>query len=61
MPPAVVDEIGDGVTGVGVGDDVFGLGTKTQAEFAVLKSWALKPASVDWSVAGRGRRGCGSR
>ena len=48
----VVDEIGDGVSGVTVGDDVFGCGSKTQAEFAVLDSWALKPASVDWSVAG---------
>jgi NADPH:quinone reductase-like Zn-dependent oxidoreductase len=47
-----VDEIGDGVSGVAVGDDVFGCGSKTQAEFAVLDSWALKPASVDWSVAG---------
>ena len=48
----VVDEIGDGVSGVAVGDDVFGCGSKTQAEFAVLDSWALKPASVDWSMAG---------
>jgi NADPH:quinone reductase-like Zn-dependent oxidoreductase len=48
----VVDEIGDGVSGIAVGDDVFGCGSKTQAEFAVLDSWALKPASVDWSVAG---------
>jgi NADPH:quinone reductase-like Zn-dependent oxidoreductase len=48
----VVDETGDGVTGVAVGDDVFGCGSRTQAEFAVLDSWALKPASVDWSVAG---------
>jgi NADPH:quinone reductase-like Zn-dependent oxidoreductase len=48
----VVDEVGDGVTGVSVGDDVFGLGRGTQAEFAVLTSWAAKPASVDWSVAG---------
>jgi NADPH:quinone reductase-like Zn-dependent oxidoreductase len=47
----VVDEIGDGVTGVQIGDDVFGLGTKTHAEFALLDSWAHKPASVDWSVA----------
>jgi NADPH:quinone reductase-like Zn-dependent oxidoreductase len=47
----VVDEVGDGVTDVRVGDDVFGLGTKTHAEFAVLKSWTHKPPSVDWSVA----------
>jgi NADPH:quinone reductase-like Zn-dependent oxidoreductase len=47
----VVDEVGDGVTGVTVGDDVFGLGKQTQAEYAVLDSWAHKPASVDWAVA----------
>ena len=47
----VVDEIGEGVTGVAVGDDVFGLGTHTQAEYAVLNSWVHKPASVDWAVA----------
>jgi NADPH:quinone reductase-like Zn-dependent oxidoreductase len=47
----VVDEVGDGVTGVAVGDDVFGLGKHTQAEYAVLDSWAHKPASVDWAVA----------
>ncbi|HEY0238265.1 MAG TPA: NADP-dependent oxidoreductase [Friedmanniella sp.] len=47
----VVDEVGDGVTGVSVGDDVFGLGSATQAEYAVLTAWAPKPASLDWSVA----------
>ncbi|HJV12968.1 MAG TPA: NADP-dependent oxidoreductase [Propionibacteriaceae bacterium] len=47
----VVDEVGDGVTGVAAGDDVFGLGKQTQAEYAVLDSWAPKPASVDWAVA----------
>jgi NADPH:quinone reductase-like Zn-dependent oxidoreductase len=36
---------------VAVGDDVFGLGTHTHAEYAVLNSWAHKPASVDWAVA----------
>lgn len=47
----VVDEVGEGVTGVGVGDDVFGLGPATQAEVAVLRVWAPKPSSVDWAVA----------
>jgi NADPH:quinone reductase-like Zn-dependent oxidoreductase len=46
----VVDEVGDGVAGVSVGDEVFGGGQSTQAEYAVLDSWALKPASVDWAV-----------
>lgn len=47
----VVDEVGEGVTGVSVGDDVLGLGRSTQAELAVLRAWAAKPASLDWSVA----------
>jgi NADPH:quinone reductase-like Zn-dependent oxidoreductase len=47
----VVDELGEGVTDVQVGDDVFGLGSSTNAEFAVLNAWARKPASVDWAVA----------
>jgi NADPH:quinone reductase-like Zn-dependent oxidoreductase len=47
----VVDEVGDGVTGVSVGDDVFGRGRNALAEYAVLDSWAAKPPSVDWAVA----------
>ena len=47
----VVDEVGEGVTDVAVGDDVFGEGQNTQAEYAVLTSWVRKPASVDWAVA----------
>lgn len=47
----VVDEVGEGVTGVSAGDDVFGRGRNTQAEYAVLDSWAGKPSSVDWAVA----------
>ena len=47
----VVDEIGEGVRDVAVGDDVFGLGSSTNAEFAVLDAYAKKPSSVDWAVA----------
>ncbi len=47
----VVDEVGDGVSGVSVGDEVFGLGQGTQAEYAILNAWAVKPSSVDWAVA----------
>jgi NADPH:quinone reductase-like Zn-dependent oxidoreductase len=47
----VVDEVGEGVTGVSLGDDVLGLGKNTQAEYAVLDSWVAKPSSVDWAVA----------
>jgi NADPH:quinone reductase-like Zn-dependent oxidoreductase len=47
----VVDEVGEGVTGISVGDEVFGRGQGTQAEYAVLDAWAVKPPSVDWAVA----------
>jgi NADPH:quinone reductase-like Zn-dependent oxidoreductase len=47
----VVDEVGEAVTGVSLGDDVLGRGRNTQAEYAVLDSWAAKPSSVDWAVA----------
>src|ERR1700712_1005240 len=35
----VVDEVGEGVVGVAVGDAVFGSGSATFAEMAVLKAW----------------------
>lgn len=47
----LVDDVGEGVTGVSVGDEVLGRGQNTHAEYAVLDSWAAKPASVDWAVA----------
>jgi NADPH:quinone reductase-like Zn-dependent oxidoreductase len=47
----VVDEVGEGVTGVAVGNDVLGRGQNTQAEYALLDSWAAKPSSIDWAVA----------
>ena len=47
----VVDEVGEGATGASLGDEVFGGGQNTQAEYAVLGSWAAKPPSVDWAVA----------
>lgn len=47
----VVDEIGDGVSGVSLGDAVLGLGSATNAELAVLRSFVPKPASLDWAEA----------
>lgn len=47
----VIDEVGEGVTEVAVGDDVFGLGSGTNADLAILEVYAKKPASVDWAVA----------
>ncbi len=47
----VVDVIGEGVAGVAVGDEVFGLGHATHAEYALLDTWARKPPQIDWSVA----------
>ncbi|KIF74779.1 NADPH:quinone reductase [Streptomyces sp. 150FB] len=55
----VVDEVGPDVTGVAVGDEVFGavdvsLLGGASAEFAVLRFWAPKPASMPWDEAGAG-------
>src|SRR3954466_7155918 len=47
----VVDEVGEGVTGVSPGDEVLGRGQNTQAEQAVLDAWAAKPSSGDWAGA----------
>jgi NADPH:quinone reductase-like Zn-dependent oxidoreductase len=47
----VVDEIGAGVTGIRIGDAVFGSGHETYAEHAVLTSWAPKPPGVSFEEA----------
>jgi NADPH:quinone reductase-like Zn-dependent oxidoreductase len=51
-----VDEIGEGVTGVGVGDAVFGFTSTAErtanADFAVLTAWAPKPGAWSWEEAG---------
>ncbi|KUL33922.1 NADPH:quinone reductase [Streptomyces sp. NRRL F-4489] len=47
----VVDEIGEGVEGVEVGDRVFGEGTSTYAEFAVLGAWARMPEGLSFEEA----------
>ncbi|MFC8826663.1 NADP-dependent oxidoreductase [Streptomyces sp. NPDC057137] len=53
----VVDEIGEGVEGVSIGDRVFGLGgvTGATAELAVLSAWAHAPTTwTDEEAAGAG-------
>ncbi|CAL9537047.1 Narbonolide_10-deoxymethynolide synthase PikA2, modules 3 and 4 [Streptomyces sp. enrichment culture] len=47
----VVDEVGEGVTDVAVGDRVFGEGTDTYAEFAVLHAWARMPEGLPFEEA----------
>ncbi|MFJ1649600.1 NADP-dependent oxidoreductase [Streptomyces sp. NPDC088258] len=47
----VVDEIGEGVEGVEVGDHVFGEGSSTYAEFAVLSAWARMPEGLTFEEA----------
>ncbi|WP_438295896.1 NADP-dependent oxidoreductase [Streptomyces sp. HUAS TT7] len=47
----VVDEIGEGVEGVAVGDHVFGRGSGTYAEFAVLAAWAPMPEGLTFEEA----------
>lgn len=47
----VVDEVGEGVEGAKVGDRVFGEGSSTYAEFAVLSAWARMPEGLTFEEA----------
>ncbi|MEU5210934.1 NADP-dependent oxidoreductase [Streptomyces sp. NPDC020742] len=47
----VVDQVGEHVEGVEVGDRVFGRGSSTYAEFAVLAAWARMPESLTFEEA----------
>jgi NADPH:quinone reductase-like Zn-dependent oxidoreductase len=47
----VVDEIGEGVTGVAIGDEVIGYGPTAQAEYTVVDNFTLKPAAMSWELA----------
>ncbi|KMS78298.1 MULTISPECIES: NADP-dependent oxidoreductase [Streptomyces] len=47
----VVDEVGEGVEGVEAGDRVFGEGSSTYAEFAVLSAWARMPEGLTFEEA----------
>ncbi|MET9231090.1 NADP-dependent oxidoreductase [Lentzea sp. NPDC003310] len=47
----IVDEVGEGVTGVAVGDQVLGWTGAGYAEYAVSGDFALKPADLDWDTA----------
>jgi NADPH:quinone reductase-like Zn-dependent oxidoreductase len=49
----IVDELGDGITGVSVGDRVFGsvVGGDGAADFALLEYYASIPASLDFAGA----------
>ncbi|KOG51356.1 NADPH:quinone reductase [Streptomyces griseoflavus] len=47
----VVDEVGEGVEGIAVGDHVLGRGSSTYAEFAVLSAWARMPGNLTFEEA----------
>lgn len=53
----VIDEIGEGVDGCRVGDEVFGMVSLSRlggasAQYAVLDFWQPRPASLAWEQAG---------
>jgi NADPH:quinone reductase-like Zn-dependent oxidoreductase len=52
----VVDEVGDGVADVGIGDEVFGMvdsnARGANADAAVLVAWAARPRTWTWEEAG---------
>ncbi|GAB2828320.1 NADP-dependent oxidoreductase [Actinocorallia aurea] len=52
----VVDEVGAGVVGVAVGEEVFGMAHAAvrgaNADHVVLAAWAPKPATWEWAEAG---------
>jgi NADPH:quinone reductase-like Zn-dependent oxidoreductase len=49
----IVDEVGEGVTGVAIGDAVFGCGSDMLAQYAVLRPgvWARKPDNLPFEEA----------
>jgi NADPH:quinone reductase-like Zn-dependent oxidoreductase len=48
----VVDEVGDGVEGIAVGDEVFGSAVGgAAAQYAVLREWAKKPTNLSFEEA----------
>jgi NADPH:quinone reductase-like Zn-dependent oxidoreductase len=47
----VVDEVGEGVADILVGDEVFGAASGGYAEHAVLTAWADKPRDMSWEEA----------
>lgn len=47
----VVVDVGGGLAGVEVGDEVFGTGTATYAEQAVLSTWTAKPQGLSFEEA----------
>jgi NADPH:quinone reductase-like Zn-dependent oxidoreductase len=47
----VVDEVGTGVTGVSVGDRVFGSGAHAYSQFVVLNHWAVMPDGLSFEEA----------